>query len=211
MNTYFNEIKIIEDSRVLVGMAKHFESVSWCGKATAPANDIRETLRSLCVRDGFVCGTDGRRLHIYRQPEDNVPVDMVLTDGLWTIKTKTKKQLILEKSGKPLDEYPNVWGVFSPQPEFLGNFRSNSRSLKDQMDAFDEFVFTLIHTCDRVYPLAHLRDAFLSDTILSVEMHGKQQMLVFGNDERIACVMPFVQKEIAFESYDAIQYLMEVE
>ena len=211
MNTYFNEIKIIEDSRVHVGIAKHFESVSWCGKATAPASDVREALHYLCVRDGFVYGTDGRRLHIYRQPENNVPVNMVLTDGLWNIKTKSKKQLVLEKSGKPLDEYPNVWGVFSPQPEFLGNFREDVRFCKDEMDIFDEFVFILSRVCDRVYPLTHLRDAFLSCTVFSVEMHGQQQMLVIGNDERIACVMPFVQKEIAFESYDAIQYLMEVE
>ncbi|HRR40481.1 MAG TPA: hypothetical protein P5244_04540 [Syntrophales bacterium] len=183
------QIVIIENNNSHPVLKNHFDCLEWVTRAVCRDKGYTVWYQTVCVRDGICACTDGFRLHLYAQGEE-LPDELFLGDGIWTIKSNTRKNIILERSDIPLEQYPDFWRVFCAAPQRIGNFLAGPMPKGDDVDFFDQFVCNLLVKYGRMFRLRYLRDAFLYDRYFAIEKHNLNDMLVMGNDTCIAAIMP---------------------
>ena len=175
---------IIEPTKIYPVMVRHYELLLWCLKARS-RNELRPNLMFMNVTDGICQCTDGYRIHLYQQDAD-VRGDYYVPDGLWEVKAATKKNIVLvEVKDMP---FPDVWKVFADRPE-------NGIPMLCCVDSkdctgWDIFIRHLYRNQEKLFSMKYLEDSFMQDELISFEQHGRDEMLVFGNEDRIAAIMP---------------------
>lgn len=125
---------VIENSRTIPLLSEHFANLCWVCKAAAKAPDIREYVKQkIHAQDGILCATDGHRLHLYLQDLDSLPESVCVPDGLWEIKSKNGKLIVLERVDNEELVFPNYWNVFSPKALQIGRYDALSAWLGHQV------------------------------------------------------------------------------
>lgn len=190
---------VIENSRAIPLLSEHFANLCWVCKAAAKAPDIREYVKQkIHAQDGILCATDGHRLHLYLQDLDSLPESVCVPDGLWEIKSKNGKLIVLERVDNEELVFPNYWNVFSPKALQIGRYDARDATDKDAHDvSLGEFLYHAHVNTGMYFNHGYITEAFIPGYELTIEKHGKA-MLVLGNDKILAAVMGLAWKDSRF-------------
>ena len=182
-----NRTMIIEYWKVMPVVANHFNSLLWLVKA-ASKDELRVNIyQTIHVEQGICYCTDGHRMHVYSQDEECLPADFYIVDGNHLIKSATKKNIVLVE--KDLEDlFPDVNRILDYIPD---------RTLNGQFYGdFSSFTFDIFSKLKTLVNIDYLRDAYMPDENVSFERPAGREdrsALLFGNESRLAMIMPLRQ------------------
>ena len=117
-----NKTIIIEkDKTSALSWHNYFNAIHWLIRARNIQNDTRIALKMIYVEDGFMCCTDGHRLHVYAPDYEELPAECLLSNGLYEVKTANKKQIILTWNDEGWS-FPDYWKILNYRP--IDNLKS---------------------------------------------------------------------------------------
>jgi len=153
-----------------------FENIAWVLNARSD-DKTRPNLMDVYSDKGLIVCTDGARLHTYT-PTREIP------DGLYTIKTATKKLIVLEIDNDNI--YPDYERAF-PRCEFKHTMYCNGNK--------NPFIHTIYHDFaddECSFNLDFLVDVYMHDSHLSIAKNPGLKPLCLYDDlqNRAALVMP---------------------
>lgn len=177
-------IIIPNEKKAFPVLVRQYEGLMWLIRACAPKGDKRLYLeQTFLVQDAICFATDGHRMHVFCQEDDDLREDMLLRDGQYKIESATKKSLILTRKPDDSLAYPNPWVILKYRPY---------NGIPDlRPDSYSRFLY---HVCTNVglFDKKYLSDAFIPDMTLHFEKMGASPLsgVVFGDENQFAVVMP---------------------
>lgn len=169
---------------------RHFDALKWLIAAAANKDVKRANISdAFAIIDGMYFATDGHRMHIYQPDSDELPLDYRLADGEYDVKQATKSQILLQK--RDINMFPDVWRPLQYRP-----FNGLPDYMPSQLESYALSTFLrYVYQHIGLFNVKFLSDAFMP----LVNMHfertgdGEYAALVFGNETRVAVVMPILE------------------
>lgn len=155
--------------------------IKWVARAVADKKSNRGPIMSIGVKDGWACGTDGRRLHAANIGD--VP------DGNYDL-AKMGQDIVLVPN-KDHDHFPNWRQVL------VGRAIESSLEVPYNIDdAWDElghsFVISMSKACGGVFSLSYMRDAASIpggvNWVTAGDGCGPAMFEQFGNEKEVFAV-----------------------
>lgn len=185
---------IIEKDRFknMPGWDAYFSGVEWTIKARH-TDVLRKPLTLLSAQDGFLCCTDGHRLHLFMPDYDELPADCLLPDDLWEIKSSTKKQIILVTNDEGLD-FPDYWRILDYKPHNgIEPMSIHINKNNDFTAGLTRLSYHINTRTGKMISLDYMKDALFEGDI-NFETDGRDTgLLAMGNGSQLAILMPLKQ------------------
>lgn len=186
---------VIENRKSIGPIGNHFSSLSWLIRAKSK-EDLRLALTMIHVKDGIYFATDMHRLHVYCPNTEELPVNYILPDGNYEVITNNKNQIIFRAVPEGVCTYPDIWKILSYRPQngikpikiHFGYKRDKDKEIV-QLTKLAKHIYS---NSDKTFRLDYLKDAIFEGTIRFEKdaQGGEFRPIVFGNDEKIAVIMP---------------------
>jgi len=117
----------------MIRMAKEhplFEEVKFCALPISKLkSEMRQFLKGIQVTPGRIAGTDGKRVHAYRDPDIDIP------EGFYEVVKNTTKEIWLDKVDVEYpDLYLDLWEADTDQ---------NIYTLTDELHSFEHCLFEI--------------------------------------------------------------------
>jgi hypothetical protein len=168
----------------------YFNGLEWLIRARAN-DETRRNLGMISCRDGFLCCTDGHRLHLFAPDYDQLPADCLIPDGLYEVKAHTKKQIILVLNEEGL-QYPEYWRVLEYK-RHNGIKPIDIAFGKNVNTALTYYAYHISTSTHKMINLDYVKDAMIEGHVM-FETDGQDiGPLVMGNGEQLAVLMPLKQ------------------
>jgi hypothetical protein len=190
------ETIIIEKDRFKARVSvwdNYFSGLEWVIKARSK-DDTRPNIQTLCSKDGFLCCTDGSRLHLFEPDNENLPPAFIIPDGLWEVQTATTKQIILVKSNLHLEDYPDFWRVLSYRahngisPLVISYGRD-----KKHIASLTILAYHISVSTHKMIRYDFIQDALFEGRLTFQTDGNDLGPLFFGNERQLAVLCPLKQ------------------
>jgi hypothetical protein len=179
-----NKTMIIEGWKTSPVTTTHLSNLLWLAKVASKDDSKPNIYQTIHVEQGICYCTDGHRMHVYNQDGEYLPADFFVADGNYLIRSATRKNIILVEKDTDVP-YPDVNQLLNYTPD---------RTLTGMLYSdFSLFTFDIFSKLKTLISIDYLHDAYMPDERVSFERPAGGNALLFGNESRIAMVMPLRQ------------------
>lgn len=153
-----------------------FDKILWTLKARSK-DETRHNLMGVKINDGFIVCTDGHRLHM-------AGIDREIANGLYNVKSVTKKQVVLELNENEDDIYPDYTRIFPKfEPTYTESYNGNK-------SFFVCDILQKMASENECFELDFLTDAYMENTTVEM-MRGYSSLYLYDDEHnRTALIMP---------------------
>jgi DNA polymerase III sliding clamp (beta) subunit (PCNA family) len=158
-----------------------FDRIKWALRAVS-TDDARPEICGINVSYGVICATNGHRMHL-------ATTDREIPDGTYTVKSATKKLIVLEKNEYQYPDYERC--IPKVHSEYRKDVYTNGNRENYDMSTF----LATVYMSGQLFNVDYLTDAYMDDARIIIDIPEGKRPAVFvdGRTERLALVMPMAK------------------